>query len=292
VGKDGALWLFGGDGLSESASDAGYLNDLWKYDTHTHLWTWVNGSKLLDQPEIVNTIGVVDAANKPAGRSHAGAWATDDGTLWLYGGFAPPSEGVYGASTLTGLWHYYPETNQWKAEASGGTPRAEFATWKSNDGKLFMYGGYTDSSSTGNGFLTDIQRYNEITHKWDLVSRSNQPGYGKGCVAFWNDRSCNLWVFGGSSSYYGMDNELWEYVTSTDQWKEIKGSESYFFGNDQRVGTPNVPAPENLPASRVNSAAWVDTTGNFWLYGSLAHSDLWKLDFHRTAAAQDWQLFD
>ena len=37
----GALWLMGGEGLGSAAP--GWLNDLWKFDLTTNLWTWMHG---------------------------------------------------------------------------------------------------------------------------------------------------------------------------------------------------------------------------------------------------------
>ncbi len=45
---DGILWLFGGDGF-DTNGNVGLLNDLWKYSFSTTTWTWVGGSKFVDQ---------------------------------------------------------------------------------------------------------------------------------------------------------------------------------------------------------------------------------------------------
>src|SRR5688572_32571648 len=44
----GNFWLFGGYGI-DGAGASGYLNDLWKYNPRTSLWTWVGGEKTVTQ---------------------------------------------------------------------------------------------------------------------------------------------------------------------------------------------------------------------------------------------------
>jgi tRNA A-37 threonylcarbamoyl transferase component Bud32 len=46
--NNGDLWLFGGYGYGESAG-LGQLNDLWKYSYTLGTWTWVGGSKVINQ---------------------------------------------------------------------------------------------------------------------------------------------------------------------------------------------------------------------------------------------------
>jgi hypothetical protein len=46
--NNGDLWLFGGYGYGESAG-LGHLNDLWKYSYTLGTWTWVGGSKVINQ---------------------------------------------------------------------------------------------------------------------------------------------------------------------------------------------------------------------------------------------------
>ena len=59
----GNLWLFGGNVYD------GRLNDLWKFDISTQLWTWVVGSNTVDQPGVYGTKGVPSPTNVPGARS-------------------------------------------------------------------------------------------------------------------------------------------------------------------------------------------------------------------------------
>ena len=104
--------------------------------------------------------------------------------------------------------------------------------------------------------------------------------------AEWKDINNNLWLFGGynysSNNKYG---DLWKYDVSTNNWTWMKGP-----GIPNQVGvygTLGVASPNNLPGARAYAAlTWVDSDGNFWLYGGVGYSslnfgglsDLWKYD--------------
>jgi hypothetical protein len=90
----GNFWLFGGFG--SSTTNAGNLNDLWKYNAGQ--WTWVNGADVANQSGIYGTQGTAAPGNVPGSRSNAAGWTDSDGNLWLFGG-APP---------MNDLWKYEP----------------------------------------------------------------------------------------------------------------------------------------------------------------------------------------
>ena len=117
-----------------------------------------------------------------------------------------------------------------------------------------------------------------------IADPANVPG-SRGAAASWTDASGNLWLFGG----YGLDsngitfdlNDLWEY--SAGEWTWIGGSN--FFGQNGTYGTLGTAAPGNIPGARELAARWVDSSGNFWLFGgwgadSNGHiyvlNDLWE----------------
>ena len=43
-------------------------------------------------------------------------------------------------------------------------------------------------------------------------------------------------------------------------------------------GTQGVASASNFPGVRVGEATWTDSSGNLWLYGGGAFSDLWEFD--------------
>lgn len=95
----GDLWIFGGYGFN--GTDAGYMNDLWKYHIATNEWTWVKGDSLLDQTSVYGVQGTPDPDNKTGSRTGSVAWTDGGGTLWLFGGYGYDETN---AGTLNDLW--------------------------------------------------------------------------------------------------------------------------------------------------------------------------------------------
>ena len=160
----GNLWLFGGDDL----------NDLWRYDPETNQWTWMSGSNTTSQPGVYGAKGVPDAANVPGGREESISWTDNTGNLWLFGGYYNT---VWGR--LNDLWRYAPETNQWTWMGGANTARQpgvygtrgvpvaangpgahnSSISWTDNTGNLWLFGGYGYGSTTYDGSLNDLWRY-------------------------------------------------------------------------------------------------------------------------------------
>ena len=104
---NGSLWLFGGNGYINSGS--GDLNDLWKYNVSTNIWTWVKGDNAVYTNGEYGTQGISGINNKPGSRSGATAWI-ENNNLWLFGG-SGNSESSSG--NLNDLWKYNTLTNEW-----------------------------------------------------------------------------------------------------------------------------------------------------------------------------------
>jgi N-acetylneuraminic acid mutarotase len=101
----------------------------------------------------------------------------------------------------------------------------------------------------------------------------------------WTDANGNLWLFGGlgfdSAGSYGILSDLWEY--SAGQWTWTGGAN--VISQKGTYGTQGTAAPGNVPGARTFPASWVDTAGNFWLFGGVGYdstgtvgrlNDLWK----------------
>ncbi|MGH9489347.1 MAG: kelch repeat-containing protein [Terriglobales bacterium] len=103
TGANGGFWLFGGDGFDAIGTLAfgapPQLNDLWRYDPGTGLWTWMAGSNLANQAGTYGTMGVSATGDVPGARLWAGGWADSSGALWIYGG-------VVLSSQYADLWKY------------------------------------------------------------------------------------------------------------------------------------------------------------------------------------------
>src|SRR5690606_13630850 len=87
VDAAGNLWLFGGYGTGAGSSSVGWLDDLWKYDIATGMWTWMHGSKDTNNFTNYGNMGQSNEFVRPGGREDAMAWADNSGNLWLFGGY-------------------------------------------------------------------------------------------------------------------------------------------------------------------------------------------------------------
>ena len=93
------FWMFGG-----FTSGTNGFNDLWKFNTTTNQWTWINGSTgAVSTVGSYGTQGVAAASNVPGARWLSAAWSDVHGNLWLFGG-----EGfdTSGNGFLGDLWEY------------------------------------------------------------------------------------------------------------------------------------------------------------------------------------------
>lgn len=246
----GNHWLFGGYGYA--ASGIGNLNDLWKYNAVTNLWTWISGDNtisVIGSPGNYGIKGVAASANLPAGRNGSTGWIDASGNLWLFGG-----DGFYNRDDLrfNDLWKFDLTTGLW--------------TWVSGDNIGFQPGVYGIKG---------------------IADASNKPGARTQSVS-WTDDSGNLWLFGGNgidkNNECGLLSDLWKFDPVAKQWTWISGDNSI---NQYGVyRTKGIPAPENKPGGRMGSVSWTDASGNFWLFGGIGYAanrsgylnDLWKFD--------------
>jgi len=171
IDASGNLWLFGGWAYDSNGS-LGYMNDLWKYAGGQ--WTWVAGSKIMNQPGVYGTQGTPSANNIPGARWGGVAWTDSAGSVWLFGGTA------YFTATIAGfgndLWKYSNGQWTWISGANvggqsptygtegtldpGNTPGGRFMLnrWIDPDGDLWLFGGYGQiPGSTGN--MNDLWMY-------------------------------------------------------------------------------------------------------------------------------------
>ena len=115
-------------------------------------------------------------------------------------------------------------------------------------------------------------------------SASNTPGARVYPMA-WTDAAGNFWLFGGygvpATGQQGDLDDLWEYTAG--QWTWVNGSNQ----TEQQgaYGTEGLAAPGNVPGARYQGVSWVDSYGNFWIFGGLGIdstgtrgdlNDLWK----------------
>jgi hypothetical protein len=81
----GELWMFGGFSLDFQTPV--YLNDLWRYNIASSLWTWMGGSDVANAQNVYGQMGVANATNQPGSRGAASGWYDSDSReLWMFGG--------------------------------------------------------------------------------------------------------------------------------------------------------------------------------------------------------------
>jgi N-acetylneuraminic acid mutarotase len=229
----GNLFLFGGQGYDANGS-FNNLNDLWKYDPVTNLWTWMKGSKLVNGTGSYGTRGQFSATNTPGNRIVASAMTDNSGNFWLFGG-----SGYFGGNvSFNDLWEYKPSINQW--------------AWISGD-----------------NFLTNVSG---IYGTLGTEAASNKPGSRSGHVS-WVDISGNIWLFGGagyaSGGSSGYLNDVWRYNPLTDKWAWMKGNNSVALSGFNKGGTygpPGTTASNLKPCPRSNVYSWIDKSGNAWIF--------------------------
>ncbi len=179
IDAGGDLWLFGGWGWgADFEGNCWLLNDLWKFDPATLLWTWISGSDAVAQAGSYGAKGVGGPSNVPGSRYSACAWADAEGNFWLFGGdgyFAPEESG-----RLDDLWRFDLAAGEW--------------TW---------IGGFNVGGRPG------------VYGTKGMVDPSYVPG-GRGAAAFWADPQGRFWLFGGggvdASGQDGPLNDLWRFV--------------------------------------------------------------------------------
>lgn len=189
IDSGGNLWLFGGHGNANiswkvpniygyrlhiygyrlpTATGAGYLNDLWKFDGTD--WTWVSGdSKAFYSPQVVS-----ETTEGPAARYGSVGWLDTTGNLWLFGGDAH----VRFARASNDLWKF--DGTHWirihgavshrdrqgvygtrGVSADTNRPEARFGAvgWTDSEGTIWLFGGRKPLSARGYDYFNDLWKF-------------------------------------------------------------------------------------------------------------------------------------
>jgi Chitobiase/beta-hexosaminidase C-terminal domain/Bacterial Ig-like domain (group 2)/Putative Ig domain len=235
-------------------------------DLTSGLWSWMGGSStaqgvLKGHLGTYSGLGSPSTGNVPGSREASISWTDSSGTLWLFGGGGFDSAGVDGY--LNDLWAFIPSSEQWIWRGGSSTVPAANKGWPGIYGTL------------------------------GAAAAGNSPGGRKASVS-WTDKAGNLWLFGGvgydSAAAHGSLNDLWEYVTSTQEWAWMGGSSTVPADNKGQPGVygqVGVSDAANIPGGRWGANSWTDVTGNFWLFGGVGYdstgslgslNDLWELN--------------
>ena len=304
-------WSFSGTALTTP------VNPIPLVDCGHDDWTWMAGTNASDQFGKAKVTACPPVSNRtPGGSNYSSTWTDNSGNLWLFTGIGftstePPVSdlpGYFGELwEYTGTQNYFGSCgNVWTLiPASGPTPRWGAVTWTDPvTGNLMLFGGQDSALH----FLSDLWSFNTSTSTWTQLpaggpdapgvygtqgtpSATNVPG-GRWGASYKLDASGTLWLFGG----FGCDstgpgcsnlllNDLWKY--SAGQWTWVSGANT---GNQSgNYGTQGTPSATNVPPGRQASVAWIDKSGNFWMFGGFTNgtngfNDLWKFD----TTAKQW----
>jgi len=295
-----SLWLYGG------TTTLGTMNDLWRYDIATDMWTWISGDNFANSGGNYGTKGIPSVNNAPRFRNECtAAWLDSANNLWLFGG------GNY----LNDLWRYNISTTEWTwmsgsnlinspsvygtkgVSAPANIPGARwiYSHWKDLSGNFWLFGGGRYSSMNN-----DLWKYDLSINEWTWMSGTNvlnDPGvYGTLCLpdssigpssaienrSSWTDACGNFWLLGGiNHTNSNQLNDLWQYNPTTDKWTWVNGDSTVNPAGS--FGTMGVSSPSNQPGNRCGSLAWKRDNGQLWLFGGFQNnsglkplSDLWR----------------
>jgi N-acetylneuraminic acid mutarotase len=247
IDKSGNFWLFSGS-QCDSAGNAGGLNDLWMYNPVSNEWTWVAGQDVIAPLNqylgVYGTMGDASASNTPGNRIQGATWTDLSGKFWLFGGVGPDSV-TPAPLPLNDLWMFDPVSKEW--------------TWVGGPDTVtitgLIAGNPGDYAAQGS------------------LNAGNQPG-SRSEATTWIDSNGNLWMFGGvgdDSTANGnlFLNDLWMYSIASGKWNWVGGPSTVTpgFGMPGVYGTEGTGAPSNWPGGRTGASAWVDASGEVWLFG-------------------------
>jgi hypothetical protein len=84
------FWFYGGVTEQWGGSGTGWvdkwLNDLWRYDPNSNLWTWINGDNSFNIYPTWGVQGIPSPSNQAGARSFPVSWKDNSNNFWLFSG--------------------------------------------------------------------------------------------------------------------------------------------------------------------------------------------------------------
>jgi Kelch motif len=288
-------------------------------------WTWVDGQNVVALGGIypVNSNG---NPLYPGTRYGTQNWIDASGNFWMFGGLGydkngpniSQTTGGSNESVLSDLWEY--NSSGWSFQGGDnltgqcfdyptspgpGSPssRSNAVSWIDSQGNLWMFGGYVafnvPAFCPSAGAFNDLWEYTAGQWIWKgggtvplqpgIYSGSGQiPGARYWASSAVDPATGKLWMFGGYgfdvNDSFGYLNDLWVFDPTSVTWTFVAGSKTA----DPKGVYSGTGA---IPGGRIGANSWIDSAGNFWLFGgdafdSAAHAgpmnDLWKFPLSGT----------
>jgi N-acetylneuraminic acid mutarotase len=182
------FYLFGGYGYASDPNDNGSLNDIWKFNPVTLVWTKLKGSNNINEVGIYGTIRVPNMNNNPGARSKAMGQLVNN-KFYLIGGYG------FGNTTngyLNDVWVYDYIQNEWNWLNGSNTVnslgsygileeendtniisgRASCLEWTYNN-NIYFYGGFGNNNLGTIGTFSDLWIYKPSNNSFTLQKGDN-----------------------------------------------------------------------------------------------------------------------
>ncbi len=145
--------------------------------------------------------------------AHATVYDSDNDKIYMTGG---TQDGTGGGGYLYAHYRYDPETDLWSINLPSLPMAKGWIGGVYSNGKIFVPGGYTNSSGNTNFFHI----YNTIYNSWAISGPPLREPKHAYAISVWNG---NVYVIGGIDSQlhgtktvfrYNIENNIWTYATS------------------------------------------------------------------------------
>lgn len=225
---DGKMYLGGGRRVTDNDT----LDDFWTYDFGTERWT-----KLANLPQVLylhslcaignklylyggyNNVDTIISDELWEYDTSTGVWTQKASNLITYGHTSVSINnklyvygGIQNSIRCDDLWEYDPTTNAWTQLSSDGNGDRYNAKSTVYDGKMYVFGG-TSVSST---YYQDLLEYDPSTDTWVTLAADAAGRLLHGFTVI-EDK---LYIIGGIIDGVRTD-DIWEYNFTTEVWTQL-----------------------------------------------------------------------
>ncbi|MBK7762687.1 MAG: gliding motility-associated C-terminal domain-containing protein [Bacteroidetes bacterium] len=253
----GNFWITGGQ-----IFNVGPLNDLWKYEPATNMWTWMNGAQITSNINgVFGTQGIPSTNNYPPAYGLTGiGWTDTNNNLWLQ-------------HQRGDLWRYSIATNEWTwMKGTGGFAQPAVYGIQGVPNMLNTPGGNTESKACWTDSLNNLWLYDDgNVWKYDIASNmwtwikgggagpvtanygvlgipamSNQPAQGAS-FNYWQDKQDRFYI--GFSAF--TISAFWRYDPATNMWTWLGGTAGVGINHGRNYISQCVASSDRYPGIRI-----------------------------------------